>query len=163
MSTDFSETLVRRVQLEETFDLRKTVLRPHIPVSEVRFPGDEDADTIHLGAEVEGRVVGVITAIREPPPGSSHQSAWRLRGVAVQPEYQRAGIGRRLLTDCERRVRAARGEKIWCNARTNVIAFYERLGFVVTSGIFEIEGIGPHVQMQKTLSSPAEGKQGRIH
>jgi GNAT superfamily N-acetyltransferase len=160
VSSDFSEIQVRSVQLAETFPLRKSVLRPHSPKLEIRFPGDEGASTIHLGAEVEGRVVGVITAIRQPPPGSSLQSAWRLRGVAVQPEYQGAGIGRRLLTDCERRVRAASGKMIWCNARTNVIAFYEQLGFVVTSAVFEIEGIGPHVQMQKTLSSTAEIHQG---
>lgn len=156
MPVEIRKILVREVPLEATFPLRKSVLRPHTRGSEVRFPLDDAASTIHLAAVGDDRVVGVTTAIHEPPPGSAHPAAWRLRGVAVRPEHQGIGIGRKLLRECERRVRAAGGEMLWCNARTNVIEFYERLDFVVASDTFELEGIGPHVQMRKTFASDVE-------
>ena len=37
---------------------------------------------------------------------------------------------------------------IWCNARIRAVPMYERRGFVIVSDIFEIEGIGPHHDMQ---------------
>ena len=48
---------------------------------------------------------------------------------------------------------------LWCNARTSAIGFYEKLGWRVTSGPFDVPGVGPHVTMvlgsggeQRTIS-----------
>jgi GNAT superfamily N-acetyltransferase len=151
VSSKSNEPVVAEIPLEETFSLRISVLRPHLRGDELRFPGDDRPNTIHLGAFLDDVLVGVTTAIREPPPDGGGDDSWRLRGVAVDPEHQGSGVGWTLMLDCERRIRAAGGEMVWCNARTGVIPFYEKLGFEVFSDVFNIAMIGPHVEMRKLL------------
>jgi hypothetical protein len=40
---------------------------------------------------------------------------------------------------------------VWCNARTPAVGLYERAGFAIESGEFEIEGIGPHFVMARRV------------
>jgi GNAT superfamily N-acetyltransferase len=152
MSSERGDLSIQVISPEDTFALRISVLRPHISGEELRFPGDEEPSTIHLGAFLDDALVGVTTAIREPPPDGANGGAWRLRGVAVDPEYQGSGYGWELMNACERRIRAAGGVTMWCNARVGVISFYQKLGFQVVSEEFEIPKIGPHVEMRKRLS-----------
>jgi len=54
--------------------------------------------------------------------------------LAVAPEHQKSGFGRQILDEAERRLRALGCPKINLQVRTDnkdVIAFYERLGFVM--------------------------------
>ncbi len=78
-----------------------------------------------LVAEREGRVVATVMA------GYEGHRGW-LNYVAVDPALRRSGIGREILAEAERLLRAAGCAKINLQVRaTNrqAIAFYERLGF----------------------------------
>ena len=82
---------------------------------------------LFLVAELDGRVVGTTMA------GYDGHRGW-VHLVAVSPESRRRGIGRALMAEAERRLAALGCPKLNLQVRgTNrgVVAFYERLGFVV--------------------------------
>ena len=42
-------------------------------------------------------------------------------------------------------------DRLWCNARIKAVPFYERNGFAIHGGPFEIAGIGTHYLMHRAL------------
>ena len=52
-------------------------------------------------------------------------------------------------------VAAEGGGELWCNARVPALGFYQRCGFEVEGDEFEIDGIGPHVVVTRTVG-PAD-------
>ncbi|HVS53356.1 MAG TPA: GNAT family acetyltransferase [Opitutaceae bacterium] len=80
-----------------------------------------------LVGERDGRVIATCMA------GYEGHRGW-INLLAVAPRHQRGGVGRAMMTEAERRLRAAGCAKINLQVRTTnraVIAFYERLGFAV--------------------------------
>ena len=51
--------LIRRISTEEIRPLRHRILRPGQTYEETLYPGDDLADTVHLGAFDGERLVGV--------------------------------------------------------------------------------------------------------
>lgn len=118
------------------------------------YPGDEDADTLHLGLYTLGRLVGVASLYREPPPDAlKATTAWRLRGMAVEHTLQGKGHGAALLRACLEHAEHQGGSQVWCNARTTASGFYRSLGFAQKGDEFELPGIGPHHLMWRPLES----------
>lgn len=136
-----------------TMPLRQAVLRPHQRREEMRFEGDLAEATIHLGAfdasprAKHAQPVGVVTLMLSPMPDQPKAGDWRLRAMAVDPAYQGRGVGRMLVTRGIETARTQHGQRIWCNARSHAIGFYEKLGFRVNGEPFDIPTIGPHVRM----------------
>lgn len=152
---------VRPIDAELTHPLRHRVLRPHQGLDEMAYPGDTVPGALHLGAfDAGGEFIGIASLAPERLPEGIQPVAgadgdadrvWRLRGMAVAPEQQSNGIGGLLVTSAiERGATLGRGA-IWCNARIPAERFYLRLGFVRSSAPFEIDGIGIHVVMQRSL------------
>ncbi len=84
-----------------------------------------------LVAEQNGRIVGSVMA------GYEGHRGW-INYLGVAPELQRGGLGRRLMDEAERRLRAAGCPKINLQVRPDnpaAIAFYERIGFAVEGAI----------------------------
>jgi predicted N-acetyltransferase YhbS len=87
-------------------------------------------------AELDGEIVGTITL---RPPKSESRCAWYLRpGVwtcgqlAVRPDLQRQGLGRRLMDTVERRAIAEGAAELaldTAEGAAHLIAWYRRLGF----------------------------------
>lgn len=127
----------------QTWPLRHAILRPHQPLSEARFPGDDDPSTQHFGAVDAGTVVGIASIFAEALPDRPGP-AWRLRGMAVHPDYRRQGLGALLVKACAEQGQRKPGEVLWCNAREVALSFYHGLGFKTLSGPFDLPGIGPH-------------------
>jgi len=78
-----------------------------------------------LVAESDGRIVGAVMA------GYEGHRGW-INYLAAEPSRRRTGIGRALMAEAERLLRAAGCPKINLQVRAenkDVIAFYERLGF----------------------------------
>jgi predicted GNAT family N-acyltransferase len=95
--------------------------------------------------EVESNQLHLIAVPLSP-------ESWKIRQVAIDPFFQGQGLGRQLM---ERAIGDA-GEKgiaeIVLHSRSNVVGFYERLGFSPVGPEFEEVGI-PHRKMVLTLSS----------
>lgn len=140
----------RRVGADTVVPLRVAVLRPHMDASHSRYGEDGDAESRHFAIEDDGAVVAV---------GSSFRLAdgWRIRGMATAAGRQGEGLGAAILRAILEDIRARGGGVVWCNARTTVQGFYAREGFRVTSEVFELEGIGPHVRMEVRVQGGAPG------
>jgi GNAT superfamily N-acetyltransferase len=154
----------RAISAVDTLRLRQEVLRPGRPTSECRFPGDEDESTVHAGTIRGGAIVSIASMYLEDRPAgapggapASHDSypdgtAWRLRGMATEPELRGAGAGRLALDLCIAHAADRGGSVAWCNARIEAVGFYERLGWAVVGGdVFDIPTVGPHVVMERPL------------
>lgn len=78
-----------------------------------------------LVAEADGKIVGSVMV------GYEGHRGW-INYLAVEPVRQREGIGRALMDEAERVLRAAGCPKIALQVRTTnatAVGFYERLGF----------------------------------
>ncbi|MCA9276367.1 MAG: GNAT family N-acetyltransferase [Phycisphaerales bacterium] len=142
---------IRELSAAETRPVRQRVLRPHQRPEELVYPGDDDHDTFHLGAvDDSGEVMAILSMYRHAQPPADPMDeprAWRIRGMASIPEARGTGLGRLLVEQARDRVWEQSCDPIWCNARENAFGFYQKLGFEIVGGIFEIEGIGPHAVM----------------
>src|SRR6185312_339269 len=84
-----------------------------------------------LVADVEVRVVGAVMA------GYDGHRGW-INYLAVHPSCRRRGLGRTLMAEAERSLKAAGCPKINLQIRPEnrgAVAFYERLGFAVEGAI----------------------------
>jgi len=140
---------IRPAAAREVIDLRHAVLRSGLPRETAIFAGDELSSTRHLVAELEGRIVGCVTLLRND---WNNEPAWQLRGMAVEPGLQGSGIGARLLAEAEQSILGSPTQLLWCNARVPASDFYKRHGWSVVSQVFDIPTAGPHVKMLKRLA-----------
>ena len=142
----------RRVAVEVVRELRASVLRPGMAPQASVYEGDEDPRTLHVAVlDGDRAVLGAASVMREGFPPAPSEADWRIRGMATLPAVRGRGLGAELLALCERHAREQGGERLWCNARVGARTLYERGGLRVCGGVFEIEGIGPHLLMCKRL------------
>ena len=120
--------IVRSVPAQDTYDLRRRVLRGGAPDAEVTFPEDDHPGTFHLAVVDRDRIVAVGTFI--PVPTDIREGhTFQLRGMAVEPDQHGRGLGRLLLDAAVERLRAEGVVAIWAHARDSALGFYERLGW----------------------------------
>jgi GNAT superfamily N-acetyltransferase len=123
---------VTTVPAKATHDLRRRVLREGRPDAEVHFPEDDAPETFHPAVlDAGGRVVAVATVSPAPTSSRSGAHAWRLRGMAVEPELQGLGAGTLLLDAVVARARAAGADVLWADGRDTALEFYRRRGWSV--------------------------------
>lgn len=125
--------------------LRARVLREPLglpPGSEV-FPFE--ADSIHLVACRGDEVCGCVLF---HPDGSG---SGRLYQMAIAPEWQRRGVGRRLVRRLEELLRARGVREVTLHARDAAVDFYRRLGYETYGEPF-VEVGHPHRHMRRTIS-----------
>jgi GNAT superfamily N-acetyltransferase len=136
------------VDVEEIIDLRHAILRAGLARETAYFPGDHDSRTVHLAAKYGKAIVACATVLVNQWEG---RPACQLRGMAVDPAYQRRGVGRRLLAEIERVAVENSVGLIWANARAPAAEFYRKHGWEIVSEEFEIPTAGPHFKMVRKL------------
>jgi len=146
---------IRRIErsdplYEQAIELRERVLlRPvgfdfhgfcaHFPGYEERFE--------HFVAVVNhpkgDRVVGVVCLL----PNHPKEGVGKLMQLAVDPQRQREGIGRRLVAELERRAFGELGlTELFCHSQEPAVPFYAGLAWEAEGEAFEEAGI-PHYKM----------------
>ena len=136
---------IQEVDVTATHDLRRLVLREGRPDADVDYAEDDLPETFHLAAVAgDGDVVGVATWAPAPTERRPGAAAWRLRGMAVAPDQQGAGIGTALLDRALDRLRPAGVEVLWADGRDSALPFYERHGWSVEGDGFRTAGGIPH-------------------
>lgn len=101
----------------------------------------------HPGGE---RVVGVVLLIPDYP----EQGVGKLMQMAVDPQRQGEGIGRRLVIELETRAFGELGmREVFCHAQNSATGFYERLGWAIDPEEFAEAGIAHH---RMWLGQPSE-------
>lgn len=86
----------------------------------------KDSPELFLVGELEGAIEAVVMA------GYEGHRGW-INYLGVRPRLQKQGLGREIMDEAEKRLRALGCPKINLQVRstnTQVIAFYESLGFV---------------------------------
>jgi predicted GNAT family N-acyltransferase len=119
-------------------ELRRRVLR--VPLG-LDFSSEElasEANQRHFVLEEDGDVLATLTYV-------AYEGGFKMRQVAVSPDRQGRGLGKRLVLDSES---AVQPEEITLHARVTAVPFYERLGYEVLGEPFEEVGI-PHHKMGK--------------
>ncbi len=136
---------IRPIAARDTYDLRRLVLREGDMAADVAFPEDANPDAFHLGAFDGDALVGIASFSPALTPHRPAPIAWQLRGMAIAPSHQGAGIGARIIAAAVDRVRANQATVLWCNARDSAANFYKKLGFVTEGEGFATKATGlPH-------------------
>jgi len=126
------------ITVEQTLQLRHSVLWPDKPISHVYLPGDERG--LHIGAFMRScdHPIAVISFFVEPVPINGDvfnqhdtQRQARFRKFACDPAFQGRGIGSKLLQFSFERVRSQLNSTIvWCDARTSTAHWYMKRGMI---------------------------------
>jgi GNAT superfamily N-acetyltransferase len=145
------------VPAADILGLRHAVLRPGLPREAAVFPEDDLPEAVHIAA-YDGdspTVLGCGSFFPEPFPhagaGGPSGRAFRIRGMASDPDTRGRGYGAAVLTAGEAEARRRGAEVMWCNGRTVARGFYERHGYAVSGEEFVIDGVGPHFVFVRTL------------
>lgn len=123
---------IQRINTEALLDIRHLVLWPDKPREFVRVSEDETGT--HFGLYADGRLVSVISLFGDG-------TAVRFRKFATLPDFQGKGLGSMLLQQAMAFAKAEGFERMWCDARTDALRFYERFGFSRESAPFFKEHI----------------------
>lgn len=141
---------IRPISAAETRPLRHALLRPHQPAERLVYPGDDAPQTLHAGAFLGGRLVGIASVTPGPSNGAAWPAPWQLRGMATAPEVRGRGYGRALIVACLAHIAAHGGRTLWCNGRTSALPFYRALGFQAHGEEF-LSDTGPHYVLWRAV------------
>lgn len=141
---------VKIIKPEDTFEIRKKVLRENIPLP-YEFPGDYDESTVHFGYFIKDELVSVATILKSSHDYFHQKNQYQLRGMATLVEYQGNQIGSKLLTEILHFLVNKNAEILWFNARIKALNFYQKLGFQTIGEEFDINYVGGHYVMFKYL------------
>ncbi|KAJ7366144.1 hypothetical protein DFH08DRAFT_833609 [Mycena albidolilacea] len=133
------------IDADQTVPLRHSVLWPNEPVSHVLLP--EDSAGRHYGAFIKSNPapVAVISLFVEACPidnglnhrDTTHKAAVRFRKFACDPAYQGQGIGTKLLLHAASVASSElQATLLWCDARDDTRAWYERRGLTAFGDAF---------------------------
>lgn len=133
--------------LDQASGLRYEVLHAPFGVSRDDDWNDGDPASTHLVVVVGDDVVGYGRLIAD-----TEERTGQIRQIAVNPAWERRGIGTALIRALLDSARGRGMTDVWLNARLTAVPFYEKLGFKVTSGTFRSPRTYlPHVRMDRAL------------
>jgi GNAT superfamily N-acetyltransferase len=132
---------IRPITPEQTYPLRHSVLWPDKPVEYVKV--ENDAEGYHFGAFANDELVAVISLFVSGKEG-------RFRKFAAHPDYQRQGIGTRLMEHIIAEARRLGATTLWCDARLDAADFYRRFDMEAVSEVFH-KGPVPYARFSRTL------------
>ncbi|GAA4467744.1 GNAT family N-acetyltransferase [Nibrella saemangeumensis] len=132
---------IKSIPPEATYPLRHRVLWPDKPLAYVRV--EDDARGYHYGAFDGSELVAVISLFVK-------DGVARFRKFATHPDYQRQGIGSRLLEQVIEEARAQGAHTLWCDARQEAADFYRKFGMETTGAPFYKGSVVYH-RMQRSL------------
>ena len=125
-------------------ELRFRVLREPLGMTREQVGFAFEGDALHL-VLLDGD--GVVGCVLFHPDGAG---GGRLFQMAVAPERQGQGLGRRLVTHLEESLRARGIVRVVLHARADAIGFYAALGYAEVGAAYVEIGI-PHQNMAKAL------------
>ena len=140
---------IKIISLEETYQIRKEVLRKNIDLP-YTFNGDQEKETIHLGLYLNNNLTGVVSFMK-----STHKDLkgeqYQLGGMAILHEFQGEGYGNILILNGIEKLKNKQIDIVWCNARVSALHFYQKNGFQIIGDEFDIPKIGGHFVMYKNI------------
>ena len=150
--------------LEDGFAVRREVFIEEQGVSESEEMDGRDEEAAQFVAYDDDYPVGtarlrtVDNSEGEDGTGSTERVG-KVERVAVRADYRGEGVGRALMERVESWARSEGFDVLELHAQTHVEAFYGKLGYETTSGVFQEAGID-HVAMRKSLAGPDTANDG---
>lgn len=122
---------IQPISLLQAVTLRMRELDPPRTWEQAVSVGDQALDAEHIGAVLEGQVIGSVSLGSEPIPLPPFPPAWRLRGLVVASEYRGLGVGRSLVKAAKAKIDASH-KPVWFYARQRLTSLYASEGFLRT-------------------------------
>lgn len=153
---------IQIVSAETTWPLRHQVLRPGLPLEQVKYPEDRHENTKHFAIFISEKKrenpIGILSIYQEKLKLDGNviieksiidKVTWRLRGMAIEPTFQKNNFGTLLLNACYEYLlkHTQQPTGLWCNARSSVASYYLKNGFQIIGKEFDLPDIGPHFVM----------------
>jgi predicted GNAT family N-acyltransferase len=124
--------IIKQIKKEDTWKIRQLVMWPEKPIDFVKLPDDDKG--IHYGLFEDHELTTVVSCFE-------NNKAMQFRKLATLENKQGKGYGTYILNHIIDIAKNKGIEKIWCNARVNKKAFYEKFGFRETGKRFFKDGI----------------------
>ena len=138
-----SPCIIQKLRPEQTWEIRHKVLWPDQPFDYVKIPNDDEG--LHFGCFVDGKLVSIISGFLNDETKDA-----QFRKFATLQEYQGKGFGNQLLSHLMGDFISRGATRIWCNARVNATALYERFGMHKTQNTYTKLGFD-YVVMEKLI------------
>ncbi len=136
---------VREVSAEAVLPIRQKVLRPGKPINACNFEPDLLASSHHFMLFEDEKEIAIASYFKEQHDQFEEEIQYRLRGMAVLPNYHKQGYGKKLLKESLKKLPPR--NLLWFNARVKAVDFYKKQGFLPRGQEFEIPGVGLHILM----------------
>ena len=142
---------VLRISALDAIPIRQQMLLAGKSADSCFFPGDDDDNTFHLGAFVDGKLVSVASFFFENNEKIKDPYQFCLRGMATLPSYQNQGLSSELLKMAFPMIKQNQCTLLWCLARKSAQGYYEKVGFkkLEISSVFD--EFGEHILMAKEI------------
>ena len=146
------EFIIKLISAEDTYTVRHPILREGRTIESCAMEGDDDDDTIHLGGYIGANLIGVMSFMAKKHTNFNEKSQFQLRGMAILVPFQGKGFGEKLVRFGENLImKKTENPLIWLNAREKAKEFYLKLDYQIVGSPFNIDPIGQHYLMVKTL------------
>ncbi|WP_121667099.1 GNAT family N-acetyltransferase [Mesonia aquimarina] len=146
------EIEIKQVSVDNIFKIRQQVLRPGKPIETCFFEKDKALESFHLGAFYNTQLIGIASVLEDNSNTFQEKFQFRLRGMAVLPDFRKKKIGAILLKEAEKYCFQKKAEILWFNAREKVVPFYEKYAFKKEGSVFLIPSVGNHQLMFKRFN-----------
>jgi GNAT superfamily N-acetyltransferase len=123
--------IIKEIQASETWKIRHEVMWPDQPFEFVQLK--EDDFGLHFGVFTEDKLVSIVSCFFS-------DEEMQFRKLATLEQFQGQGIASELLKYILKLAKQKGAKKVWCNARSNKKAFYEKFGMNDTHQIFSKAG-----------------------
>ena len=143
---------IKYYKASELLLLRRNVMRPNMEsFDDVIYDKDNHPSAIHLGIEIDDKIIACVSAYQENNPDLSQQIQYRIRALCVDENYRLQGIARMLFNKIIEEVTNKGAQAIWFTARTHLTKFYNSFGFKEYGEEFLVPNSCMHIKMYKTL------------
>lgn len=142
---------IKQIEADHTYALRQKVLMPDHAIEECGYSRDKKKETIHIGAFKEDNLIGTASFFKEKHENVKEKNAYRLRGLAIDPDHRNQLRGQTLLLFAENKLTQLDAKLLWCTTSVNNVEYYEHLGFKATDHRFHLPSKGLNVLMTKSL------------
>lgn len=130
----------------ESIALRDLMLRKPLgrSIKDDDLEKEKQSKFHHFGAFLDNKLVGTIYSVEQIP------KVVQLKQFAVDPNLQKSGIGRKLMSFTEEKLKEYGVKEILIFARQVALPFYEKIGYPIVCDPFIEVGI-PHRLLIKHL------------
>tara|TARA_B100000902_G_C27317215_1_gene922061 strand:- start:4527 stop:4970 length:444 start_codon:yes stop_codon:yes gene_type:complete len=145
------DIVLKKVNSNDLLPIRSKILRNNANYDYCKYKGDNLDSSFHIGAYVSNKIVGGVSVIKKKSTYKNLTNSYQLRGMCVLEDFQKKGIGEKILKEAEKHCKILKIKNIWMNARVKAANFYLKLNYIDLGFRYEIKDIGLHYFLYKKL------------